>query len=57
MKEKNEDDDFGILIPVNTGRIWFDNDKISERTSTYYGKLRKNQQAKNNKSLVGTALK
>lgn len=38
LKEKN--DPSGILMPLNAGRIWIDGDKISERTSTYYGMLR-----------------
>lgn len=37
MKEKTEDPGNGILIPVNTGRIWFDNDRISQRMNEYYG--------------------
>ncbi|MCD8540855.1 MAG: hypothetical protein LRY55_14610 [Leadbetterella sp.] len=37
MKEKNENPGSEILIPVNTGRIWFDNDHISERVNEYYG--------------------
>ncbi|WP_259015166.1 hypothetical protein [Emticicia fluvialis] len=54
MKEKDEGNDDGVLIPINTGRIWFDNDKISERTSTYYGKLRKASGDDKKSSLVGT---
>lgn len=35
MKEKSEGSGAGQLIPVNTGRIWFENDFISESRSSY----------------------
>lgn len=35
MKEKNEAPGPGKLIPVNTGRIWFDNDFFSQKTTTF----------------------
>jgi hypothetical protein len=38
LKEKSETVDLR-LIPVNQGRIWFDNDKLSKKTATYKGRV------------------
>lgn len=35
IKEKGEAPGEGTLIPLNTGRIWFDNDFTSEKLSSY----------------------
>jgi len=55
MKEKDESSGLGVLIPLNTGRIWFDNNKISKRTSTYYENLRKASTLTNKGGFAGTS--
>lgn len=56
MKEKGENPGPGKLMPVNTGRIWFDNDRISQRMNEYYGGIRSGRKAGNgvSASFAGT---
>lgn len=56
MKEKSEGTGLGALIPVNTGRIWFDNDLMSERGNSFrIGVDTKNKADKSDNSAVSNA--
>ncbi|GAB3515494.1 hypothetical protein [Emticicia fontis] len=53
LKEKSETEDI-LLIPVNQGRIWFDNDRLSKKTSTYNGRVAATTQPASIKTLLST---
>jgi hypothetical protein len=55
LKDKDESDKTtGYLIPINTGRIWFDNDRLSERISIYSGRVAQTTESAKIRSVVST---
>lgn len=52
LTKKSEGPGTGVLIPVNTGRIWIDNDKLAEKISNYRIGLTEESSASDNSSAV-----
>lgn len=52
LNQKSEGLGKGALIPINTGRIWIDNDKLTERVSNYrIGVIEKSNDGENNSAV------